>query len=157
MCLVSIVCIFQALYGSCQKIKNRSRKSWVMEWKRTVFFVCHFKMSDFSIQILTSCLWSVIAPKRIDRFWCAWYQSLAFLKLYMIHVKQSKIIQEKVKLWGVRKSFHFICAALFFSRSNLKPMWKINYSAAQIKWNDFLVPHNLAVSWSIFDFFRWII
>ena len=28
MCLVSIACIFPALYDSCQKIKNRSRKSY---------------------------------------------------------------------------------------------------------------------------------
>ena len=30
MCLVSIACIFQALYDTCQEIKDRSRKSRVM-------------------------------------------------------------------------------------------------------------------------------
>ena len=59
------------------------------------------KKFDFPIPILTSYLRSVIAPKRIDRFWCAWCQSLAFFKLYMIHVKKSKIDQEKAELWGV--------------------------------------------------------
>ena len=76
--LVAFACIFEAIYDTCQKIKNRSRKSRVMEWKRTAFFVRHLKKSDFPIPILTSCLQSVIAPKRIDRFWCAWCQSLAF-------------------------------------------------------------------------------
>ena len=50
--------------------------------KRTAFFVRRLKKSDFPIPILTSCLWSVIAPKRIDRFWCAWCQLLTFFKLY---------------------------------------------------------------------------
>ena len=58
------------------------------------------KKSDFPIPILTSCLQSVIAPKRIDRFWFAWCQLLAFFKLYMIHVRKSKIDQEKAELWG---------------------------------------------------------
>ena len=31
----------------------------------------------------------------------------------MIHVKKLKIDQEKAKLWGIRKSFHFICTALY--------------------------------------------
>ena len=48
---------------------------------------------------LTLLFCSVIALKRIDRFWCAWCQSLAFFKLYMIHVKKSKIDQEKAELW----------------------------------------------------------
>ena len=59
-----------------KKIKNRSRKSQVMRWKRTAFFVGSLKKSEFPIPILTSGLQSVIAPKRIDRFWCAWCQSL---------------------------------------------------------------------------------
>ena len=84
-----------------KKIKNRSRKSQVMRWKRTAFFVGSLKKSEFPIPILTSGLQSVIAPKRIDRFWCARCQSLAFFKLYMIHFKKSKIGQEKTELWGV--------------------------------------------------------
>ena len=72
-------------------------------------FHSHFTAS---IQIWPCCLWSVLAPKRIDRFWFAWCQSLAFFKLYMIHVKKSKIDQETAKLWGFIKSFHFICTAL---------------------------------------------
>ena len=82
MCLVSIACIFQALYDTCQERKDRSRKKQIMEWKRTEFFVRRLQKSDFPIPILISCLQSVIAPKRIDRFWCAWCQSLAFFKLY---------------------------------------------------------------------------
>ena len=101
MGLVAFTCIFEALYDSCQKIKNRSRKSWVMGWKRTAYFVRRLKKSYFPIPILTSCLQSVIGPKWMDRFWCAWCQSLAFFKLYMIHVKKSKINQEKVELWAV--------------------------------------------------------
>ena len=91
MRLVAFTCIFEALYDSCQKIKNRSRKSQVMGWKRNAFFVFRLKKSAFPIPILTSCLRSVIAPKWIDRFWCAWCQSLAFSKHYMIHIKKSKI------------------------------------------------------------------
>ena len=53
------------------------------------------------ILILTPCLWSVIASKRVDRFLCGWRQSLAFSKHYMIHVKKSKIDWEKAKLWGL--------------------------------------------------------
>ena len=89
--LVAFTCIFEALHDSCQKIKNRSRKSRVMGCKRNAFFVCHLKKSAFPIPILTSCLRIVIAPKRIDRFWCAWCQSLAFSQHYMIHIKKSKI------------------------------------------------------------------
>ena len=66
-----------------------------------MFFVHCLKKSDFPIPILTSCLQSVIAPKRIERFWRAWCQLLASFKLYMIHVKKSKIDQEKAKIWGV--------------------------------------------------------
>ena len=76
--LVAFACIFEAIYDKSQKIKNQSRKSRVMEWKRTAFFVRHLKKSDFPIPILISCLQSVIAPKRIDHFWCAWCQLLAF-------------------------------------------------------------------------------
>ena len=91
MRLVAFTCIFEALSDTCQKFKNRSRKSEVMGLKRTAFFVRRLKKCDFPIPILTTCLQSVIAPKRIDRFWCAWCQSLAFSKLYMIHIKKSKI------------------------------------------------------------------
>ena len=114
MCLVSIACIFQALYDTCQKIKNRSRKSQVMGWKRTAFFVRRLKKCYFSIPILTTCLQSVIAPKRIDRFWCAWCQSLAFSKLYMIHNKKSKIEQEIAELWGSRRDLTLSCPAPYF-------------------------------------------
>ena len=37
----------------------------------------------------------------------------------MIHVKKTKINQEKVKLWALRKLFHFICAALYLSAKGL--------------------------------------
>ena len=60
MSLVAFACISEALYDTCQKIKNRSRKSRVMGWKRSAFFVRRLKKSDFPIPILTSCLWSVI-------------------------------------------------------------------------------------------------
>ena len=33
----------------------------------------------------------------------------------MMHAKKSKIDQEKAKLWGIRKSFHFICTALYYN------------------------------------------
>ena len=79
---------------SCQKFKNWSRKSRVMGSKRTAFFVRRLKKLDFPIPILTNCLQSVIAPKRINRFWGAWCQSLAFSKLYIIHIKKSKIEKE---------------------------------------------------------------
>ena len=70
--LVAFACIFEALYDTCQKIKNRSRKSRVMGWKRTAFFMRRLKKSDFPIPILTSCVWSVIAPKQINQFWRVW-------------------------------------------------------------------------------------
>ena len=63
--------------------------------------VSRLQMLDFLTPILATCLKSVIAPKRIDRFLCDWWHSLAFLKLYMIHVKKIKIDQEKAKLWSV--------------------------------------------------------
>ena len=62
--------------------------------------VSRLKIPDFPTSILASCLRSVIAPKQVDRFLCGWWHSLAFLKLYMIHVKKLKIDQEKAKLWG---------------------------------------------------------
>ena len=72
-----------------------------MGLKITAFFVRRLKKFDFPIPILITCLWSVLAPKQIDRFWCAWCQLLAFFKLYMIHVKKLKIDHEKAKLCGV--------------------------------------------------------
>ena len=59
------------------------------------------KKYDFPIPIMISCLRSVMAPKQTERFGCAWCQSLAFFKLYMIHVKKLNIDQEKAKLLGV--------------------------------------------------------
>ena len=38
-CLWSVACIFPALYGTCQKIKNRSRKSRVMGCRRVLHFI----------------------------------------------------------------------------------------------------------------------
>ena len=69
--------------------------------KRIAFFVRRLKKFDFLIPILTSHLRSVIASKRINQFLRVWCQLLAFSKLYMIHVKKSKIDQEKNELWGV--------------------------------------------------------
>ena len=57
------------------------------------FIPFHSIPMPLPILIQTTCLWSVTAPKRIDRLWCDWPQSLAFFKLYMIHVKISKIDQ----------------------------------------------------------------
>ena len=57
------------------------------------FIPFHSIPMPLPILIQTTCLWSVTAPKQIDRFWCDWPQSLAFFKLYMIHVKISKIDQ----------------------------------------------------------------
>ena len=42
-----------------------------------------------------------MAPKQIDRFCYAWCQSLAFFKLYMLHVNSLNIDQEKAMLWGI--------------------------------------------------------
>ena len=97
---------------------NRSKidQEKAMLWgKRELFFVRRLKKSDFPIPILTSYIRSVIAPKRISRYWFAWCQSLAFFKLYKIHVKKLKIDQETTKLWGFIKSFHFMCNALYNS------------------------------------------
>ena len=66
-------------------------------WSRKIIF---FLSSFVDVAVLTCCLWSVLAPKRIDRFEFAW--SLAFFQFYMIHVKKSKIDQEKAKLWGIK-------------------------------------------------------
>jgi hypothetical protein len=44
-----------------------------------------------------------MAPKQVDQFLCGWCQSLAFFKLYMIHVKKQKIDQDKAKSWGVEE------------------------------------------------------
>ena len=88
MQLVAFACVFDALHDTCQKFKNLSRKSRVVGLKKNAFFMCRLKKFYFPIPILTTCLQSVIAPKRIDRFWCAWCQSLAFSKLYMIHIKK---------------------------------------------------------------------
>ena len=62
-----------------------------------------FQSSHFTVsfQFWPCCLWSVITPKQIDRFWHSWCQSLAFFKLFRIHVQKQKIDQEKAKLWGV--------------------------------------------------------
>ena len=79
-------------YITYQEIKNWSRKSRVMGLKRMRFFVRHLKKFDFPIPILTTCLQSVIAPKRINRFWCGWWQSLAFLKLYYATQKKRKFL-----------------------------------------------------------------
>ena len=65
--------------------------------------ISHLQMPDFPPPMLATCLISVIAPKRVDQFLCSWWQSLAFLRLYMIHIKKSKIEQEKAKLWGKRE------------------------------------------------------
>ena len=70
-----------------------------------VLGVSRLQMPDFPTPISTTCLWSIIAPKRIDWFLCDWWHLLAFLKLYMIHVNRSKIDQEKAKLWDERELF----------------------------------------------------
>ena len=57
------------------------------------FIPFHSIPMPLPILIQTTCLWSVTAPKRIDQFRCDWPQSLAFFKLYMIHVKIFKIDQ----------------------------------------------------------------
>ena len=69
--------------------------------------VSRLQMPDFPTPVLATYLKSVIAPKLLDRFLCGWKHSLAFLKLYMIHVKHSKIDQEKAKLWGVEDLWVF--------------------------------------------------
>ena len=122
MRLVAFTCIFEALSDTCQKFKNRSRNSEVMGLKRTAFFVRRLKKSDFPIPVLTSCLQSVIAPKRIDRFWCAWCQSLAFFKLYMIHVKKLKIDQEKLKLWSVEVRCIFCVLHCIYILDEIPPL-----------------------------------
>ena len=53
------------------------------------------QMLDFPTPILATCLKSVISPKRVDQFLCGWWQLLEFFKPYMIHVKKSKIKDEK--------------------------------------------------------------
>ena len=82
-----------------------------------VLGVSHLQMPDFPTPILATCPRSVIAPKQVDRFLCGWWHLLALLKLYMIHVKKSKIDQEKAELWGERE-MRFLCAA---SRSLIFP------------------------------------
>jgi hypothetical protein len=77
-------------------IENRWRPVPIL-----ILFLSHFILFHFipfhsipielPMPILTTCLQSVIAPKRIDRIWCAWCQSIAFSQLYMIHIKKSKI------------------------------------------------------------------
>ena len=82
--------------------------NFIQNWWRSIPIPFHSITSHsiqfpfhFSFPFLTTCLWSVIASKRVDRFSCGWCQSLAFSQCYMIHVKKSKIGQEKAKLWGV--------------------------------------------------------
>ena len=65
-----------------------------------VLGVSHLQMADFPTPILATCLKSVLAPKGVDRFLSGWWHLLAFLKLYMVHVKKSKIDQENAELWG---------------------------------------------------------
>ena len=65
-----------------------------------VLGVSHLQMPDFPTPFLATCLKSVLAPKRVDRFLSGWWHLLAFLKLYMVHVKKSKIDQENAELWG---------------------------------------------------------
>lgn len=65
--------------------------------------VSRLKIPDFPTSILASSLRGVIAPKQNDRFLWGWWHSLAFLKLYMIFVKKSKIDQEKAELWSERE------------------------------------------------------
>ena len=74
-------------------------------------------MPDFPTPILATCLKSVLTPKRFDQFLPGWWHSLAFLKLYMIHVKISKIDQERAELCDERE-LRFLCAA---SRSLIFP------------------------------------
>ena len=57
--------------------------------------VSHLQVADFP-----TCLKSVLAPKGVDRFLSGWWHLIAFLKLYMVHVKRSKIGQENDELWG---------------------------------------------------------
>ena len=111
-----------------KKSKIDQKKSRVMGWNRNAFFVCRLKKSAFPTPILATCLKSVIAPKRVDRFLCGWWHSLEFLKFYMIHVKKSKIDQEKAKLWGKRE-MRFLCAA---SRSLIFPFqfWPVVFEVS---------------------------
>ena len=80
---------------------GRSQRSIKKKPSYVVLGVSRLKIPDFPTSILASSLRSVIAPKQNDRFLWGWWHSLAFLKLYMIHVKKSKIDQEKAELWGV--------------------------------------------------------
>ena len=96
---------------------SRNQKSIKKKPSYGVLGVSRLQMPDFPTPISTTCLRSVIAPKRIDWFLCDWWHLLAFLKLYMIHVNRSKIDQEKAKLWGERE-LCFLCAA---SRSLIFP------------------------------------
>ena len=65
---------------------------------------------------------SVIPPERIDQFWCAWCQSLAFFKLYMIHVKKLKIDQEKPKLWSVEVRCIFYAPHSIYIMDEIPPL-----------------------------------
>ena len=67
-------------------------------------------MPDFPTRILATFLKIVLAPKWVDQILSGWWHLLAFLKFYMIHVKKSKIDQEKAELWGERE-MRFLCAA----------------------------------------------
>ena len=73
------------------KIDQEKAELWVLG-------VSRLQMPDFSTPILATCPKSVMVPKRVDQFLCSWEHSLVFLKLYVIHVKKSKIGQEKAKL-----------------------------------------------------------
>ena len=108
----------------------RNQKSFKKKPSYGVLGVSCLKIPDFPTSILASCLRSVIAPKRVDWFLCSWWYSLAFLMLFMIHVKKSKIDEEKTKLWGKRElrfcvppqkvSFPFQFWPLFFEVSCLR-------------------------------------
>ena len=81
-------------------------------------------------QKMTTFLQSVIAPKRIDRFWCAWCQLLAFFKLYKIHQalyhscqNMKKSIRKKpsdgvhaIPQWVLGKKKYPSISAIFFSK-----------------------------------------
>ena len=75
------------------------------------------QMPDFPTPILATFLNSVQTPKWVDRFLSGWWHLLAFLKLYMIRIKKSKIGQEKAELWG-KRGMRFLFAA---SRSLIFP------------------------------------
>ena len=57
-----------------------------------VLGVSRLQMPDFTTSILATCLRSVKAPKRVDRFLCGWWHWLAFLKLSMIRGGPKKSI-----------------------------------------------------------------